>query len=68
MRNVISGLNGYKIVGIFYKKEMQKTNQKDFRVEQVLKKKKAINYMLNGKDTIVTFMIVGLIKKNNINE
>ena len=40
MRNVISGLNGYKIVGIFYKKEMQKTNQKDFRVEQVIKKKK----------------------------
>ena len=47
---------------------MQKTNQKDFRVEQVIKKKKAINYMLNGKDTIVTFMIVGLIKKNNVNE
>ena len=28
-----------KIVGTFYKKELQKTNQKEFRVEKVIKRK-----------------------------
>ena len=35
----ISDLNGEKIVGTFYKKELQKTNQKEFRVEKVIKRK-----------------------------
>ena len=30
---VITDLKGEKIVGTFYKKELQKTNQKEFRVE-----------------------------------
>ena len=37
--HVISDLNGEKIDGKFYKKELQKTNQKMFRVEKVIKRK-----------------------------
>ena len=57
---VISDLNGEEIVGKFYEKDLQKTNQKEFRVEKV--KKRVINYMLNGKATIV-LLTVGLIKR-----
>ena len=32
-------LNGEEITGSFYEKELQKTNQKDFRIEKVLKRK-----------------------------
>ena len=34
---VISDLKGKEIVGTFYKKELQKPNQKEFRVEKVIK-------------------------------
>ena len=36
---VISDLNGEEIVRRFYEKELQKTNQKEFRIEQVVKRK-----------------------------
>ena len=36
---VISDLKGEEIVRTFYEKELQKTNQKDFRVEKVIKRK-----------------------------
>ena len=36
---VISDLNGEPIAGSFYEKELQKTNQKEFRIEKVLKRK-----------------------------
>ena len=36
---VISDLNGEEIVRSFYEKELQKTNQKEFRIEQVIKRK-----------------------------
>ena len=36
---VISDLNGEKITGSFYDKELQKTNQEKFRIEKVLKRK-----------------------------
>ena len=36
---VISDLNGEEILGKFYEKELQKTNQKEFRVEKVIKRK-----------------------------
>ena len=36
---VINDLNGEEIIGTFYKKEMQKTNQEEFRIEKVIKKK-----------------------------
>ena len=35
----ISDLNGEEISGSFYEKELQKTFQKDFRIEKVLKRK-----------------------------
>ena len=36
---VISDLNGEEIVGGLYKKELQKINQKEFRIEKVIKRK-----------------------------
>ena len=35
----ITNLNGEKIIRTFYEKKLQKTNQKKFRIEKVLKKK-----------------------------
>ena len=36
---VISDLNAEEIVGSFYEKELQKTNQKEFRKEKLIKNK-----------------------------
>ena len=36
---VINDLNGEEIIGTFYEKELQKTNQKEFRIEKVIKRK-----------------------------
>ena len=36
---VISDLSGEEIIGSFYDKELQKTNQKEFRIEKVIKRK-----------------------------
>ena len=36
---VINDLNGEQIIGTFYEKELQKTNQEEFRIEKVIKKK-----------------------------
>ena len=36
---VISDLNGEEIVGSFYERELQKTNQKEFRIQKVIKRK-----------------------------
>ena len=36
---VISDLNGEKIVGSYYEKELQETSQEKFRIEKVLKRK-----------------------------
>ena len=58
---VINDLNGEEIIGTFYEKELQKTNEKEFRTEKVIKEK-VINYMLNGKIMII-YLIVELIKK-----
>ena len=38
-KNVINDLNGDDIVGTFYEKELQKTNQKEFRIENAIKRK-----------------------------
>ena len=35
----ISDLNGEKVIGSFYEKELQKTNQKEFRIEKILERK-----------------------------
>ena len=36
---VINDLNGEEIIGTFYEKELQKTNQQEFRVKKVIKRK-----------------------------
>ena len=36
---VINDLNGEEITGTFYEKELQKTNQKEFRIEKVIRRK-----------------------------
>ena len=54
-------MNGEEITGSIYEKELQKTNQKEIRIEKI-HKKKMINYMSNGKIMII-LLIVGLIKK-----
>ena len=36
---VINDLNGEEIIESFYEKELQKTSQKEFRIEKVLKRK-----------------------------
>ena len=55
---VISDVNREEIVATFYDKELQKTNQKEFKVEKVIKR----NYTLNGKATVI-LLTVGLIKQ-----
>ena len=37
--NVINDLNGDQIIGIFFVKGLQKTNQQKFRIKKVIKKK-----------------------------
>ena len=58
--HVISGLKVEQIVGMFYKQELHKVNQKVI-------KRKGNNHTLNGKATIVLLTVV-LIKKHIINK
>ena len=41
----ISNLNGKEIAGNFYKKELQKISQKEFRIEKALKRKEEKLYV-----------------------
>ena len=57
---VINDLNDEEIIGTFYEKELQKTNQKEFRIEKVIKRKGDKLYVKwKGYDSS---LIVGLIK------
>ena len=61
---VISNLNREEVAGTFYEKELQKTNQKEFRVEKVIKRKgdklyvkwkgydNPFNSWIDAKDTV----------------
>ena len=61
---VINDLNGEKIMGTFYEKELQKTEQKEFKIEKVIKRKgdkmyvkwkgynNSFNSWINKKDLI----------------
>ena len=49
---VINDRNGEEIVGTFYEKELKKTNQQEFRIEKVIKKKEDKLYVkLKGYDS-----------------
>ena len=51
---VIRYLNGQEIVGTFYEKGLQKTNQKEVRAEKVIKRKGDIFYVkwIDKKDVV----------------
>ena len=55
-------INRGKIVGKFDEKQLQKTNQSQFRVEKVINKKGYKICVSNGK-AVITLLIVALIKK-----
>ena len=59
--HIISDLQGEKIVGIFFEKELKKTNQAEFTIEKEIKRK-LLNYMSNRKVMII-HLIVRFIKK-----
>ena len=42
---VISDLKGEEIIWTFYKNKLQKTNQKEFRIEEVIKRKGDKSYV-----------------------
>ena len=49
---VINGLNGEEITGTFYEKELQRTNQEEFRIKKVIKRKgNKIYVKWNGYDS-----------------
>ena len=52
---VINDLNGKEIAASFYKNELQKTSQKGFRIEKVLKRKdyNRFNSWINKKDLVL---------------
>ena len=59
--DIINDLNGEEITGSFYEKQLQKTSQKEFRVEKVLKRKGDKLYVKwKGYDNHFN---IGLIKK-----
>ena len=61
--HVFSDLKCKEIVGTFYEKELQKTNQKEFRVEKVIKRKGDKLYVKwKGYERVL--LTVGLIKKD----
>ena len=47
---VINDLNGEEIVGTFYEKELQRTNQKEFRIEKIVKKSDKLYVKWKGYD------------------
>ena len=71
---VISDLKGQEILRTFYEKELQKTNQREFRVGKVIKKKdyklyvkqkdynNIFNSWIDKKYVVITFLTVGLIQ------
>ena len=63
---VISHLKGEEIVGTLYEKELQKTNQKEIRVEKVIKRKDDKLYVkCKGYDSSISSWIG---KKDSIKE
>ena len=42
---VINNLNGEEIIGTFYEKELQKTNQEEFRIEKMIRRKRGKLYV-----------------------
>ena len=58
--HIINDLNGEEIMGTFYEKELQKTDQQKFRIEKLIKRTGKKLYS-NGK-VMMVHLIAGLIK------
>ena len=58
---VINDFSGEEIIGTFYEKELQKTNQKEFRIEKVIKKKENKLFVKWEVMIIMKIMIIHLI-------
>ena len=58
---LINYLNREELIGVFYEKELQKTNEKEFKIEKVIKRKGDKLYV-KWKGMII-HLIAGLIKK-----
>ena len=60
----INDLNGEEIIGTVYEKELQKTNQKVFRIEKVNKRKGGklyVNWKDNSFNSWINKKIFGVI-------
>ena len=57
--DVINDLNGKETIGAFYENELQKANQKEFRIKKVIRKK---GNKLYGEGIII-HLIAKLIEK-----
>ena len=57
---VIDDLNGEEIIGTFYENELQRTNQEEFKIEKVIRKK---GDKLHAKWKGYVHLIAGLVKK-----
>ena len=63
---VISNLNEEEIIGTFYEKELQKTNQNEFRVEKEIQRKDDKTYVKwEGYDT---FQNQNIFQNQNLEE
>ena len=49
---VVNDLNGEEIVGTFHENEQQKTNQEEFRIEKVIKKRNKLFVKWKGYDNL----------------
>ena len=65
---VFDDLKVQEIVGTFYENELQRTNQKEFRIGKVMKRKGDKLYVQRkGKDTVI-HLTAGSIKRHSIKE
>ena len=67
--NVINDLNGEETIGTFYENELQKTNEKEFRIEKVIKWKgdklfvkwkgydNSFNSWVDKKDLVLFYLV-----------
>ena len=67
---VTNDLNGEEIIGTFYEKELQKSNQKEFRIEKVIKRKGDKLYVKskgydNSFNSYIDKKIFGIISYKN---
>ena len=58
---VFNDLNEEEIIGTFFEKELQKTNQEGFKTEKIIKRKG--NTLYFKRKDMINHLVTGLIKK-----